>query len=136
MIATGSHINDLMYDYYNTLNSRDAGQRHYGPIQLASGLSEVATGSEHVFPYPEKTLYSTVYYVANAPLSAGTIALEIAFMSGFTGTWHALETKQFSGGTSAGVSVSLFNSGPYIVMRPRVTGAIVGGTVDIYYLGS
>lgn len=136
MVPTNSHLNDLMYDYYQTLNSRDAGNRLYGPITIASSLSGLTTGQVHSFPYPDKTLFGTLYYVCHGPITAGTIAFESAWIAGFTGTWHALETKQFSGGTAAGVSVSSFQNGPHFHVRPRVTAAIVGGTIDMFWVSA
>lgn len=135
-VTTGSHLNDLMYNFFSELNSRDAGKKLYGPVQIASALSTVnQLSAEHVFPYPEKTMFSTVYYHTSSAITAGTIALEIAFVAGFTGTWHSLESKTFAGTTDATCSVSQFTSGPYVVMRCRVLTALTPGTVDVYYLG-
>ena len=137
MIATGSNLNDLMYDFYQTLNSRNAGTKLYGPVQIASALSTLnQLSAEHVFPFPEKTMFSSVYYVTSAAITAGTISLELSFMAGFTGTWHVLESKTFVGTSDATCSISQFTNGPYVVMRCRVTAAIVGGTVDVFFLGT
>lgn len=136
MVATNSHLQDLMYDFYSTVNSRELGKRWYGPVQIASAIQTNSYTSPVLsIPYPEKTIFSSVYYVANGPLTAGTVVLESAFIAGFTGTWAALETKQFSGGTAVGVSISSFTNGPHLHLRIRTTAALVGGTMDIYYLG-
>ena len=133
-VTTVSTLNDLMFSFYQQAVERDLGNKLYGPVQLASALSTNGTiSAETTFPYPEKTVYSSVYYLEQGAITAGTISLETAFVAGYTGTWAVVEARGFTGGTGSRTTLASFSTGPYMVMRARVTAALVGGTVDIWF---
>ena len=135
MVPTNSTLNDVIADYYNTAYERDGGNNAYGPIRFAQNLVGLGESGTITFPYPEKTVHYLVFFNCIGTISSGTVTLETSHDANFTGTWQGLVNRTMSAQTDSTLRFYSGTVGPYLNMRARVSSAIVGGTVEVYFQG-
>jgi hypothetical protein len=70
-----------------------------------------------------------IMIVGAAGVTAGAVTIEEAPVSGYAGTWAAIGTALT---VIANGVVSVALTGPWKVVRARISTAVVGGTITVY----
>ena len=76
---------------------------------------------------------SALYVVFGPGTTAGSVVVEAAHADDFTGTWANLATVNWAAANRVHIAAI---TGAHMVVRVRISVAIVGGTVSVYGLGN
>ena len=102
------------------------------PIQLQTAAS--ATGNGVQAAAQSKIKNHSFFITGSAGVASGAVTLEAAPTPGYAGTWHPLASAVTV--VASTTKLTTVSNTPLAVIRARISTVLVGGTVDVTYIGS